>query len=215
MNHLQINILEKKFGDKIVLKEVSLSINSNGVYGVIGKNGAGKTTLFKSILKETKYDGKINFNEQDVLYKKVGYCPTDPFLYDELSVKEFYEFYFYITNNQKLILSDHQLLYDVDVTKSISSLSTGMRKKVFLNSLFFQKEIDFYIFDEPFNGLDIESNLILIKKIKELAKDKIVLISSHILSSMYDFCDQIFLVHNQSIVSFQPEKYSDLEEYFI
>lgn len=215
MGKLEISINEKFYGKKLILNQANLSISENGIYGVIGKNGAGKTTLFKSVLKETNYSGDIKFDEKSIQYKKVGYCPTDLFLYDELSVEEFYEFFYYIINKEKLELSSQNLLYDVDLAKSIKALSTGMRKKVFLNSMFFQKEIDFFIFDEPFNGLDIESNLILIKKMKELSKDKIVLVSSHILSSMYDFCNKIYLVHDQSILDFQPENFKDLEGYFI
>ncbi|MCB9202229.1 MAG: ABC transporter ATP-binding protein [Flavobacteriales bacterium] len=215
MNELKINIEEKKYSNTTILQSINLKLNKAGIYGIIGKNGAGKTTLFKSITKETDFTGGIYFNQKEIQFKKVGYLPTEPFLYEELKVKEFYDFYFQLVNSKKLDLKSQELLFPIDENKFIKSLSTGMRKKVALNSLFFQKDIDFYIFDEPFNGLDIESNLALIKKIQELSQSKIILISSHILSSLYEFCNEIYLIQNKKIERFEKEEFNTLEDYFI
>lgn len=215
MSSLKVNIQEKKYRSKSVLENLNFTISENGIYGIIGKNGAGKTTLFKSILKEVSFNGEISFGEDEISFKRVGYCPTDPFLYNELTVKEFYAFYYYATNKKEINNDEDVFLYDVDSNKTIKALSTGMRKKVFLNCVFFQDDVDFYIFDEPFNGLDIESNLLLIKKMRTLAKTKIVLVSSHILSSMYDFCDEIYLVENKRTERFTPDQYVQLESHFV
>jgi len=93
-----------------------------------------------------------------------------------------------------------------------STYSTGMRKKLALTAILLQGN-DFFILDEPFNGVDIQSNIIIteiILKLKEL--DKIVLISSHIFSTLSDTCDEIHLMSNGSIVkSVQKEEFLALE----
>ncbi len=86
-----------------------------------------------------------------------------------------------------------------------------MKKKAYLNAIL-QKEYSIYIFDEPFNGLDLESNYILMNYIKEISKTSIVFISSHILEILFKNCDSIFLINNQNIEEFSQEQFSSIEE---
>jgi ABC-2 type transport system ATP-binding protein len=86
-----------------------------------------------------------------------------------------------------------------------------MKKKAYLNAVL-QKKYAIYVFDEPFNGLDLESNYILMAYIKEIAKDSIVFISSHILELLYKDCDCIFLLKDKKIKGFDKNDFPEIEK---
>ena len=86
-----------------------------------------------------------------------------------------------------------------------------MKKKTYLNAIF-QKEHHIYILDEPFNGLDLESNYQLINFLKEKSKTAIVFISSHILEVLYSNCKSIFVVKNKNIEQVEKSEFSTIEK---
>lgn len=209
---LDIQIIEKSFGNKIILKDISLAIEKPGLYGVVGKNGVGKTTFFNCLLGSVGFEGEVRFKGNKLSLQDILWCPTEPFLYDELSGKEFLDFYCLLTKS-KLVNKD-DFFFEIPENEFISTYSTGMKKKLYLNALL-TKEYDLYVFDEPFNGLDIESNLELYTFFKELAKEKIVILSSHILESLYAHCDCIYLLKNSNMVKFEAANYKDIEQFFL
>lgn len=100
---------------------------------------------------------------------------------------------------------DDKNIFDLPLNQHALNYSTGMKKKLALTAIFLQ-ENDVFILDEPFNGVDIQSNLIIteiIKKFKELGKT--VIISSHIFSTLADSCDEIYLMKKGEIIR-QVEK---------
>ncbi|MDO4881107.1 MAG: ATP-binding cassette domain-containing protein [Capnocytophaga sp.] len=202
---LQINILEKKFGEKIIFENLNIHLEKNGLYGVVGKNGSGKTTFFKCLSYLTDFQGNILYKKKENFLDKIAFIPTEPYLYDYLSIKEFYKFYSLLLN----ISSCKSPFFQLETSLLIKDLSTGMRKKCYINAVF-QKEYEIYIFDEPFNGLDMESVYELQKKIKELAKKHIVFISSHILEILND-CDFIFMFKDKKVSKILPENYSNIK----
>lgn len=204
---LKIDIKEKKFGDKIILKDVILEISQNGIYGFVGRNGEGKTTLFNCISGFLNFDGTVQNKQQTVKFSEIAFCPTEVFLYDELTPTEFNDFYKALLN---LKTTATEMLFDVPKEELIKGFSTGMKKKTFLNALF-QKKYSIYIFDEPFNGLDLESNYLLMNYIKQISKESIVLISSHILEILYKDCNIIYLIKNSKIKEFERENFSKIE----
>ncbi len=204
---LNIQILEKKFGSKVILENIRLQILENGIFGFVGKNGQGKTTFFKTILGLTNFDGKIELNSEKLMLKNIAWCPTEPSLYDELTAKEFYDFYRELTNCKNL---DSNLLFDVPENELIKSISTGMKKKTYLNAIF-QNEHQIYILDEPFNGLDLESNYVLMNFLKQKSKTSIVMISSHILEILYANCQSIFVIKDKKIDTFDKDKFTEIE----
>jgi ABC-2 type transport system ATP-binding protein len=204
---LNIQISEKHFGSKTILENIDFEILENGIYGFVGKNGQGKTTLFKCILGLTDYDGKIEFNSEKLVLNQMAWCPTEPDLYDELTAIEFYDFYRELTNCKK---SESNFLFEVQENQLLKSFSTGMKKKTYLNAIF-QNEYKVYILDEPFNGLDLESNYVLINFLKEKSKTAIVMISSHILEILYANCQSIFVVKDKSIEKFEKDKFIKIE----
>lgn len=206
---LTININDKKYSSKVILQNIKLEIPKNGLYGFVGKNGSGKTTFFKCISHLTDFKGEISYKDEILLPQQIAFLPTEPFLYEHLTVGEFYDFF------QKLIkIKQRQnFIFDIDKNLLVKELSTGMRKKVYFNAVF-QKEYDLYIFDEPFNGLDLESVFSIKKLLITLAKNHIVFISSHILETLKD-CDKIYLLQNHSLTSFENHQLEELTSFLM
>lgn len=205
---LDISISKKEFGNKIILENINIEIHKNGIYGIVGKNGEGKTTLFKCILSLTSFEGKISFENKALKSQKIAWCPTEPALYEELTAKEFYDFYREITSKTS---NNSKMIFDVTENQLIKNFSTGMKKKTYLNAVF-QNEYPFYILDEPFNGLDLEANYILVQYLKEKSKSSIIFISSHILEILYTICESIFVIKDKKIMSFQKGNFQNIEE---
>jgi ABC-2 type transport system ATP-binding protein len=204
---LDIKITNKSFGQKIILENINVQILENGIYGIVGKNGQGKTTFFNCILELTNYEGKIEFNKQKLVLNQIAWCPTDPDLYNELTANEFYDFYRELTNCKKI---ESNFLFEVPENHLLKSFSTGMKKKTYLNAIF-QKDYQIYILDEPFNGLDLESNYVLMNFLREKSKTAIVLISSHILEILYANCKSIFVIKDNQIEIFNKQNFSNIE----
>ncbi|MXO03334.1 ATP-binding cassette domain-containing protein [Flavobacterium sp. HBTb2-11-1] len=205
---LKIIINHKKYKDRTILENINISIDCPGIYGVIGKNGQGKTTLFKCMLSLESFNGNCFINEEKVVLKNAGWVPTEPPIYGELTAEEFYDFYAHLLDVK---IKNNNRIFEVPNNQLIREFSTGMKKKTYLNAVF-QKEFPIYILDEPFNGLDLESNYLLMNHIRTLSQKSIVLISSHILEILYKDCDKIFLLKNKSIFKFEKEKYSKIEK---
>lgn len=204
---LKIEILEKKYGKSVVLENITLTINKAGVYGLVGKNGQGKTTLFRSVLGLEKFNGTAELNQEKTNLQKIAWCPAEPLVYDELTAEEFYSFYRELLNLEN---TKTDYLFELPKDKLIREFSTGMKKKVFINAVF-QKEYAAYFLDEPFNGLDIESNYILMEKILQLAENSIVIISSHIIDVLYQHCEKIFVVNDKQLLEFLPPDYNQIQ----
>jgi len=194
---LDISISKKEFGSQIVFENTNITIQENGIYGIVGKNGEGKTTLFKCMLSLTPFEGKISFEKDPLKIQKIAWCPTEPALYEELTAAEFYDFYRELTSCTS---NNSKMLFDVTKNQLIKNFSTGMKKKTYLNAVF-QNDYPIYILDEPFNGLDLESNYILVQYLKEKSKSSIILISSHILEILYANCE-----------NFQKDNFQKIEE---
>jgi len=207
---LEVNIIEKKYFNKTVLNNICFTITEPGIYGFIGLNGAGKTTLFECLSGIRKFTGNCSVNGNKMSLNNIGYIPTEPFLYEQLTSKEFITFYRELFNIQSEI---PHLLFTVPDNKLIKNLSTGTRKKVYINAVF-QKKFKLYLLDEPFNGLDIESNYVLIEDLKRKAKDSIIIVSSHIIEILYKNCSRIFLLKNKGIIEYAPEDFYKIEADF-
>ena len=205
---LDISISKKEFGNKIIFENTTIKIQQNGIYGIVGKNGEGKTTLFKCMLSLTPFEGKMSFENDPLKIQKIAWCPTEPALYEELTAAEFYDFYRELTSSTS---NNSKMLFDVTENQLIKNFSTGMKKKAYLNAVF-QNDYPIYILDEPFNGLDLESNYILVQYLKEKSKSSIILISSHILEILYANCESIFVIKDKDIVNFQKDNFQKIEE---
>ncbi|WPO80251.1 ABC transporter ATP-binding protein [Flavobacterium sp. KACC 22761] len=205
---LRITIDQKKYKDKSILENINIIIYQPGIYGVVGKNGQGKTTLFKCIVGLEKFKGSCFINDEKVILQNVGWIPTDPPIYGELTADEFYDFYAHLLDVRTKSINR---IFEIPDNQLIREFSTGMKKKTYLNAVF-KKEFPIYILDEPFNGLDLESNYLLMNYIRGLSKTCIVFISSHILEILYKDCDQIFLLKDKNIQTFEKSEFPEIEK---
>ncbi len=195
---IKIKKLSKFYGKKQVLNAIDLEFRKGKVYGIVGENGAGKTTLFRCISGLENYKGSISSDFQN-LKDHLGLLQTEPFFFSKITGKEYIQL---LANSRQIKLSniEDKNIFDLPLKQYASTYSTGMKKKLALTAILLQ-ENDIFILDEPFNGVDIQSNLIIteiIKRFKEL--EKTLIISSHIFSTLADTCDEIYLMKNGEII---------------
>ena len=201
---IKIENLSKFYGKKQVLNTIDLEFKKGKVYGIVGENGAGKTTLFRCISGLETYNGNIA-SDFTKLKDHLGLLLTEPFFFSKITGKEYIQL---LANSRqvKLLNIEDKNIFDLPLNQYASTYSTGMKKKLALTAILLQ-ENDVFILDEPFNGVDIQSNLMIteiIKKFKTL--EKTVIISSHIFSTLADTCDEIFLMKNGEIIKKVKQK---------
>jgi len=208
---IKIKALNKKFGNNEVLKDINLDFSNGKVYGIVGENGAGKTTLFRCIAGLEDFQGEITA-EFNPLKNHLGFLLTEPFFFSKITGEEYIRL---LCNARNIDLRniEERNIFDLPLNQYTSTYSTGMKKKLALTAILLQ-ENKYYILDEPFNGVDIQSNIILteiINKLREL--NKVVIVSSHIFSTLSDTCDEIHLLRKgEPVKTVQKSEFKDLEE---
>ncbi|MBE9576233.1 ABC transporter ATP-binding protein [Flavobacterium proteolyticum] len=194
---IQIENLSKKYGNKVVLQSINLLFESGKVYGLVGENGAGKTTLFNCIAGLETYNGEIK-SDLPILKNHLGLLVTEPYFFPKITGKEYIQLLCNARNINTIDFEKNKI-FDLPLNEYASKYSTGMKKKLALTAILLQ-ENKYFILDEPFNGVDIQSNIIIteiIHKLKDLGKT--IIISSHIFSTLNDTCDEIMILENNSI----------------
>jgi len=189
---IRIEKLSKFYGTNQVLKNVNFNFEKGKVFGIVGENGSGKTTLFRCIAGLEKYSGQIS-SDFDKLKNHLGLLLTVPFFFSKITGREYIRL---LCNARNIDTGDidERNIFDLPLNQYASTYSTGMKKKLALTAILMQ-ENKCFILDEPFNGVDIQSNILItdiILKLKDLGKT--VIISSHIFSTLSDTCDEIHLL---------------------
>ena len=224
---LQIHHLTKKFGEQTALNDINISIGKNEIIGLLGPNGAGKTTLMKSIVGVLKIDeGEIIFNDKNIVEndieakKNMGFLPENNPLYNEMYVKEYLNFAADLHKIPKTRVDDVIDLVGItpEKSKKISQLSKGYKQRVGLAQAILH-EPDLLILDEPTNGLDPNQILEIRNVIKEIGKEKTVILSTHIMQEVEALCSRVILIHKGHIIMDSPidefkGKFESLEEAF-
>jgi ABC-2 type transport system ATP-binding protein len=195
---ITVTNLSKLYAKRQVLQNIDLYFAPGNVYGIIGENGAGKTTLFKCLAGLESYEGTIHY-DNGILKNVMGFLPTDLFFFSKITGKEYLQL---LCNARKIKLEniEEQNIFDLPLGEYAETYSTGMKKKLAITGILLQQN-KVFILDEPFNGVDIQSNLLikeLILKLKSL--NKIIIISSHIFSTLKETCDQLHLLKAGSLV---------------
>lgn len=194
---IKIQNLFKSYGNQGILNNLNLTLREGEIHGIVGENGAGKTTLFKCIAGLENYEGHIMYDNKS-LKNYLGYLPTDPFFLSKITG---YEYLQLVSSARNLKLANFEVhnIFDLPLKQYAENYSTGMKKKLAITGLLIQKN-EIFILDEPFNGVDIHSNIIIrevLLKLKDL--NKIILLSSHIFSTLNDTCDYVHYLKNSFI----------------
>lgn len=206
---LEVKNVTKSFGDNQVLHGVSFEVNSGRALGLLGRNGAGKTTTIRIIMDVFHANsGEILLDGQKFDQRKhlIGYLPEERGLYPKKTVLEQLVYLGRIrgiskpdaVRNTKKWLE--RLEVDEYINRKLETLSKGNQQKVQLAStLVCNPEI--VILDEPFSGLDPVNSRILQDVVKEIiADDKIVIFSSHQMSYVEEFCEDIAIINKGNVV---------------
>lgn len=208
---LRIEHLTKKYGEKVALRDFTYTFTP-GIYGILGANGAGKSTLMNLITDNVKRnEGQILWNGTDILKlgksfrAKLGYMPQQQGMYNDFSARAFLRYMAQIKEIPKK-QADEQIeqLLDVvnlreDAHKKVGGFSGGMRQRVLLaQALLGDPKI--LILDEPTAGLDPRERLRLRQYISDLAQDRIVFLTTHIVSDIESIAGDVLLMKQGELV---------------
>lgn len=206
---LNVSHLSKKYAEKDVLKDISFSVPSGIICGLIGKNGSGKTTLFHSILKFVRYEGEIELNSKAIdesTYSNIGYLPEERSLVPKMTILDQVSYLANLKGVSKqevvklLPIWMDRLQVKGKVTDRIKSLSKGNQQKIQLIITLIH-EPDFIILDEPFSGLD-PVNAGLLKKVilEEKQRGATIIFSDHVMTNVEELCDNLLMINNGRLV---------------
>lgn len=224
---LRIQNLTKKFGDQTALDNINLEIGKNEIIGLLGPNGAGKSTLMKSIVGALRIDeGSIVFEGNDVatepitVKRKSGFLPENNPLYSEMYVGEYLSFVANLHGIARKNISEVINLVGItpEKDKKIGQLSKGYRQRVGLAQAILNNP-ELLILDEPTNGLDPNQILEIRNVIRQIGKNKTVILSTHLMQEVEALCTRVILIHGGRIIQDSPVrefqgKYGSLEEAF-
>lgn len=210
-NILEIQNLTKYYGKVKGVENLSLKLEEGEIFGFIGPNGAGKSTTIRSIMNLiNKTSGKVliedkEFNKNDIdIKEKIGYLPSEIYLYDDLTVKEMLDYHekFYKKDIHKRRLELVQRL-QLDEKKKIEDLSLGNLKKLGI-ILALVHEPKILILDEPTSGLDpIMQNVFYDLLKEEKAKGNTIFYSTHILSEVSKICDRVGIIKEGKLIKLE------------
>lgn len=206
---LEVKNITKTFGEKEILKGISFSVESGKALGLLGRNGAGKTTTIRILMDvfhansgELLLDGEP-FVQRNV---QIGYLPEERGLYPKREVLEQMVYLARLrgVSKKQAIVNAKRWLKRLEVaeyeTKLLETLSKGNQQKVQLASTLVC-DPDIVILDEPFSGLDPVNSQILQEVVQELITDgKIVIFSSHQMSYVEEFCEDIVIINHGEVV---------------
>lgn len=207
---IEIIGLEKSYGSTQVLDGITLNLLPGRVYGLVGENGAGKTSLFRCIAGLENYRGEVR-STLNPLKNHLAYLSVEPFFFPRITGREYIQLLCNARGKHKVDI-DAANLFDLPLDRYAIHYSSGMKRKLDLTAVLLQGNTVF-ILDEPFNGVDLSGSMLiteLILKLKDIGK--LILMSSHIFSTLKDTCDEIHVLSaGRLTASSGKDGFSDLE----
>ena len=214
---VEISHLRKEYGDLVAVKNLSLTLNEGEIFGFIGPNGAGKTTTIKILATlldpsagSAKVDGIDVALDPEAVRSKIGYMPDAFGVYDDFKVWEYLDFFaasYRVPKGDRPGLIDLVLdLTNLSVKKDayVESLSRGMKQRLCLaRTLVHNPKV--LLLDEPASGLDPRARIEIKELLKELRNmGKTIIVSSHILPELADFCTSVGIIERGEMIVAGP-----------
>lgn len=208
---IEVNSLSKNYGTQKAVNNISFMVGSGEIVGFLGPNGAGKSTTMKMITGYLAADsGSIKVcglsagpNNLEAK-KKIGYLPEANPLYLDMYVREYLSFIAGLHNlsnpNPKIKEAIKKVGLQVEAHKKIGQLSKGYKQRVGLAAAILHNP-QVLILDEPTSGLDPNQIVEIRQLIKDLAKEKTILFSSHIMQEVEAICNRVLIIHKGNIVA--------------
>lgn len=221
---IEVKNLTKYYGPKLAVDNISFSIKKGEIVGFLGPNGAGKSTTMNIITGYLSASaGSVTVSGYDILKnpdeckERIGYLPEFPPLYPDMTVREYLEFVFDLKcSKSKLKKEDHinrvvALVRINHVEKRlIRNLSKGYKQRVGIAQALIG-DPDILILDEPTVGLDPKQIIEVRNIIRELGKEKTIILSSHILQEIDSVCEKIIIINNGILMADgSPDEISDI-----
>jgi ABC-type multidrug transport system ATPase subunit len=212
MNTLILEHISKHYGAKPALDDLNLTF-SDGIYGLLGPNGAGKSTLMNIITQNISHDkgGLITWNGADTdkagekFREVIGFMPQQQELYPSFTAARFVGYIAALKGMGAKIIKDEVLrvlsqveLYP-EANKKIGGFSGGMKQRVLIAQALLG-DPKLLILDEPTAGLDPKQRVIVRNLISSLSKEKIVIISTHIVSDIESIADHVLMIKSGKII---------------
>lgn len=210
MDTLKISNLSKSYGSVQALDNVSFDINK-GMYGLLGPNGAGKTTLMRTLTtlmpieKGSISYGDILWDNENKIRKLIGYLPQHFSMYSNITVEEALK-YIATLKNVKDSEIDSQIQFVLEKTnlldeknKKIKELSGGMVRRLGIAQAIIG-DPKILIVDEPTTGLDPERRIAFRNLLNRLGRDRIIIISTHIVEDIEATCDQVCVLNKGKVL---------------
>ena len=206
---LELKNIDKSFGNKHVLKDVSFTAQSGKAFGLLGRNGAGKTTTIRILMNVFAADnGQVLIDGKQIDYEKIkiGYLPEERGMYPKKIIIDQLVYFAQLKgmNRKNATESVDMWLSRLGMSeyrnKKLDTLSKGNQQKIqLITALAHDPHI--VILDEPFSGLDPVNAMLLKDVVKDqISKGKIVLFSSHQMSYIEEFCDSIAIINSGKVV---------------
>jgi ABC-2 type transport system ATP-binding protein len=210
---IKVENLTKKYGTQRAVDNISFEVKEGEILGFLGPNGAGKTTTMKIITcymapsdGDVTVDGLSIHENPDLIKKKIGYLPESNPLYYDMPVLEYLEFVAELQGvpkdqiKKRIVEMVRVCGLNVEKHKKIGELSKGYRQRVGLAQAMIH-DPDILILDEPTTGLDPNQIVEIRKLIRELGREKTVILSTHILPEVEATCDRILIINKGKIVA--------------
>ncbi|WP_419024668.1 ABC transporter ATP-binding protein [Emergencia sp.] len=209
---LELKSVSKKYGDKFVLQDISLSL-SEGIYGILGPNGAGKSTLMNIITENLSPDtGEVLWNGKQIkelgaAYRAIlGYAPQQQGLYDTFTGRRFLSYMGALKEIPKEKIKGEieeaansvNLLEKMD--RPIGTYSGGMKQRLLIAQAI-MGDPKLLILDEPTAGLDPKERVNIREKIKALSEGKIILMATHVVSDIQSIAKEIIMLKSGQIAA--------------